>query len=402
MKNLLVLWALCSGSAAPLYADVASDLRSMIHPESQGAAAVTSGELAAFTTQAASYTAQEAIRGIAVYQAIETVVVSTEGTDPSTSDRILRALRAQVKGLATPISRFPGLSFASCGYGCAALRYHSLSDIAALSLVYTLNDWKDSHVLDFQSIDPRNWRAEIFDPRIDDDPSLIYAVRITGRDGRQNWFNNPRENRSVVGAFHLNFVYPLSGLDREGQELGMNPYLALLDSYTFPESDAQETITMNEFSSLVEQLTFVGGGDLYTWSIPSSLSRRLAELQVSGVSFEDGVYESMQSFMHQALQGLLWATYPQVQTVLLPSGQAALRFFESNLRGMELTFSSDGWNTVWTQSCQAELGAWVCPLGAVPPGVMLAYRPRFLSRSGGESRPTVNGNHPFFHELILR
>ncbi len=356
--------ALVLGLAGTAHAAVLDDVTSARTPASPGGALITTPEADAIAASASCADADAAIAAM--------VAVSAARTDGAYADdadygRLQAALRRRVIGLAPASEQAPGLTFARAGGSAVATFDRQGVAYSRVDIIYTFDEWQHTRAA---TLAPSGAQLTAVLPGAPAVGTLVYALHVFGTDGRELWIANGRELGIGGGKLALDYRFGLSLLDAQ-PAFGTEPaFAALVHAFASPASPDGAAVTMNEFSLLVEQLTWEGGSGV---QLPAQLAPALAaldELVAGGTVFDAGIEDGIRGFITR--QMLVTATYPGGWD-RNRDGRLTLTINEADAVSATVIYTTDGWQQPKVATCTRGAAAPTCDLGAIPPGTLMSY-----------------------------
>ena len=173
-------------------------------------------------------------------------------------------------------------------------------------------------------------------------------------------------------------------------------FAQLISTFTDPVSDGGATVTMDEFSVLVEEITWEGGPAVEDPRALVPALDALQDLEDAGADAEGDVLADMRRFILAQL--LPTATYPSLFFDRGADGRL-LGAIEEAAASATVYYSTDGWDLPHVVDCPRQPdGDLACDFGAIPPGALIFYSIVLHHDDGSASWiHSVTGN--FFHEL---
>jgi len=384
-------------TARPAAADdtVVAELERLVAPSSDGGGQVTLGEAATFAaTIPGQLSGDEALIGIAVAQRLR-----GEGAFIDEAyGNVVRALRYRVRGLAVSMLQAPGLSFArATPTAPLAVAFDAAGvDFTRVDLVYTWDGWATTRAASLVR-GGGDWRATL--PVAPATGRLEYALHVFGCDSHDAWLNGGVEH-GVYGGNHAdNYSLELATTTVATSPTSAPVLAKLVRVFTHPASPGGAAIVSDEFSALVEQVTWEGGPGIQDDDVLNPAIHELETLVADGADF--------------AIDPSLIVTFLDNQR--LRFGALPLLAFRrdvdgrlhaavgSGFREAELFWSTDGWNLPRSQRCADHGGTLDCDLGYLPRGVLLAYTLKLVDAHGQVSWQYVERGlgrpSNFFHRI---
>jgi hypothetical protein len=350
--------------AAPrVRADALADLRAATAASSPGGAVVTSAEADALVATAPAATADDAIRALVAAGAIRTAPGFANDQDYG---RLLVAYRTRVAGLTPAAIQAPGVTFQRGSDG----RLNVLFDrqrvtYARVDLIYTYDEWATTHAV---TLGGRDVLAATLD-RAPAQGTIVYALHVFGPDGREFWIANGREHGVYGGSEALDYRFPIDDAAARPVAASAPPLALLIHAFGTASSPDGATVTMGDFSLMVEELTFEGGSGIDDPRLLGPALRALDELVSAGAVFDAGIEDGMRGFVER--QQLVTATYPGAAFTRGAQGQLLMAIGEAGATSAKVLYTTDGWQSPKVATCSG--ARLVCDLGAIPPGTLASY-----------------------------
>jgi len=329
----------------------------------------------------ATYSADDAITGIVIAGRLR-------GEGAFASDQayaaLLRLFRYQVKGLAMSLQQVPGMSFVRCPHSDTLWMFFDSQGVRYqdIEIVFSTDDWATSQTVTFEKGLFGTWIAA--GDSLPPDGRFSYALHLWGTDGRDFWLNYSF-NLPAASGLRLRPTAPA--------------FVQLLRTFQDPDSPAGTTISNDEFSILVEEMTWEGGYAVHDPKVVRPIMAELDSLAAAGADFEPGLLENMRRFCQNQLDLFPWATYPSAMFDRTDEGSLTMRIHEPGANGARLYYSTDGWNNPKTAECAlVNDGLPTCDLGHIPPGAVLSYSILIFTNDGDRWIHAFPNNN-FFQEI---
>ncbi|MCE9577950.1 MAG: hypothetical protein K8W52_32765 [Deltaproteobacteria bacterium] len=357
--------ALVLGLAGTAHAAVLDDVKAARTPGSPGGVQITTPEADAIAAAASSSDADSAVAAMVAVSAARTDAAFADDADYG---RLQAALRRRVIGLSPASEQAGGLTFARDVSGNAVATFdRQRVGYSRVDIIYTFDEWQHTQA---QTLAPRGADLAAVLPGAPSVGTLVYALHVFGTDGREFWIANGRELGVGGGKLALDYRFGLSLLDAQPVSGTEPAFAALIHAFASPDSPDGAAVTMNEFSLLVEQLTWEGGPGV---QLPAQLAPALAaldDLVAGGTVFDGGIEDGIRGFITR--QMLVTASYPGGWD-RNRDGRLTLTINEADAVSATVIYTTDGWQQPKVATCARGAAAPICDLGAIPPGTLISY-----------------------------
>ena len=381
------------------YADINADITQMLLQDSDGSTTITNLEAEKFIEDVSKYNADDAILGIVIINKLRS------GASDDVYSKIVEALRYQVKGLGVSLRQAPGSSYYYDDDTNKLTFYFDPQGVkySSVNIVYTIDNWSSTSWSELSYHWSGVWTLEIDIP--DKDSHFEYAMYLIGLDGWGFWINNGRETGVYNGRYWLNYSFDISAANENAKHPAEPAFVQLVQTFTDSSSHSGSVISQDEFSLLVEQLTWEGGMGVNDSKIIRPVIFKINNMEANGENFEGNTKDGMIDFLMSMVNQFKWASYPGLKFEVTDDGQLNMIILQQNLSWARLYYTTDGWNTPRVSECAPQYQSFaksslpVCKIGYVPPEVLMSYVMVFYDNNGNERWVKVDGNYNFFQEV---
>jgi hypothetical protein len=368
MRRVVVVPILLLSATAN--AGIVEDLQALTAAASDGGSAITEAEAAQFAASASRYSADESILGIVVAGGLRTT-----GHFPSDAayGAILQALRFRVVGLAVTLRQAPATTFARVGADELVVTFDPRGvGYTRVDIAYSWDRWSSATLSA-----GRDGRFRGTLPGAPARGRLTYALHLYGADGNDFWINNPEELGVYRGTAHLDFSLDLAATFATPDIPSTPAFVQLLDTFTDPASPGGAAITGDEFSLLVEEITWEGGTAVDQRSVLVPVLGELDRLEQAGAVASD-LAANMRTFLQNQIRPT--ATFPGAHFQRGVGGRLEIVLDGADFTRARVYYSTDGWDTPHVTECTR-----ICGLGDIPSDALIAYTIAFDHADGSTS-----------------
>ena len=356
--------------SATAHAGIVDDLQALTSTASDGGSAITEAEAAQFAASSLRYTADESILGIVFAGGLR-----TSGHFPSDTAyaALVQALRFRVLGLAISLRQAPATTFARVGPDGLVVTFDPRGvGYTRVDIVYSWDHWTSATLSA-----GRDGRFRGTLPGAPAQGRLTYAMHLYGADGNDFWINNPEELGIYRGTAHFDFSLDLAATLATPDRPSAPAFVQLLDMFTDPASPGGAAITGDEFSLLVEEITWEGGTAVDQRSVLVAVLVELDRLEQAGAVASD-LAANMRTFLQNQIRPT--ATFPDAHFQRGAGGRLELALDGGGFTRARVYYSTDGWDLPHVVDCTR-----TCALGDLPSDALLSYTVAFEHADGSIS-----------------